>query len=403
MHLYTRKNGNNYYAQFYFKDEKGINKLKSINTGVPKNGSKKEAKKIAEKKKNEFLEAIGNEKIAKLTHTSHSDDLFSDYIKYWLKQMRGSVRDNTLESYEDTCNAHIIPLLGDIRLKDIDQFVLADFIEKELKICKERESKIQKNPSKKIRTSERPFWFSIDKHISQIKMILEFAYNDGDISSNPAKRINKQIIKKIPKSNFKPQPYTPDEIALLKSVIKGETIEIPIIIASYTGLRRSEILGLKWSDIDFAQRIIYVRNTCVIVENKSVYRDNATKTDDSYAVIPLADTLADYLSSLKKQQDVDKAFFGEGYYDSDYVCRWSDGHLIKPNYVSQTFKNVLTKNGLRGTRFHDLRHTVGTTILEATGDIQLTAQVLRHSNINTTSKIYVQPSITYKRKGIDAL
>ena len=408
MTLFTKKNGKCYYAKFYYTDHSGQLKQKSINTHVSKYGSKKEAKVAAEDLIKEFLRKQQLENLMGLsTHTSHSEDYLADYIKYWLSQLEGSVRDNTLESYRDICNSHIIPLLGNYKLKDIDQFVLAAFIEKELEICQERQDYADKlvasNSDEKLKNTERPFWSSISKHVSHIKMILEYAYNDNEIPDNPAKKINKQILKKIPKSTFKAQPYTKKEIELLKSLIKGQVIEIPVIIAAYTGLRRSEILGLKWSDIDFDNRLLYIRNTCVLVDNKPVYRDDEVKTDGSYDILPIADTLSQYLINLKQQQAHERNFCGEGYYDSDYICRWPDGHLIKPNYVSQTFNSILKKNNLRSTRFHDLRHTVGTTILEATGDIELASKVLRHSDSRTTSRIYVQPTTEYKKRGIDSL
>ena len=120
-------------------------------------------------------------------------------------------------------------------------------------------------------------------------------------------------------------------------------------------------------------------------------------------VLPLIKPLREYLLSLKARQEADKEQFQDGYYECDYICRWNDGRLILPNYVSQTLKRVLEKNNLRPTRFHDIRHFVGTQVLAETGDIKLASSCLRHSNISITSDTYVDARVEYKRQGFEVM
>lgn len=410
MTIVTNPKGKWFYCKFYYTDDCGIKRQKLISTGISKYGSKKEAKEIGKRLEEDFLKEIEKKKAKKensFTRESHSDDNIKDYSEYWLSALKGSVKDNTLRAYRDEINTHIVPMLGKIKISNLTQFDLQTFIEQEIMICDKRKASIEQkrrdNPNAKIQSSERPFYSSISKHIATIKMMLEYAYNDGDVDENVAKKINKQIIKKIPKSTFKSIPYTREEVAILRKIVIGSTIEVPVIIASNLGLRRSETLGLKWNDIDFEQNIIYIRNTCILVGAKPVYRNNVTKNESSCNSLPLLPGLKVYLLSVKEKQEHDKQMFGSGYQDSDYICRKKDGSLISPGYLTRTFHAIIVRNKLRVTRFHDLRHTVGTVILEETGDIKLVSEILRHSTIQTTSDLYIQPGLEYKASGLSKL
>ena len=402
MSLINNPNGKSWYWKFNYHDRNGQLRQKSISTGISKKyGSKKEAERIGRELENKFKSKVLCGNVLK----EHSNYSIQEYSYYWLEKMKGSVRDNTLESYKSVVDSHIIPILGEIVLSELDQFDLQHFIDKELDICNKRQLSIDKrlkaNPDAKIRTDERPFFSSIGKHLAIVKMMLEFAYQDGDVTENVAKKINKQVLKKIPESKFVSTPYTNEEIKKLREMIIGTPIEVPVMLTSFFGFRRSEILGLKWSDIDFENKCIYVRNTVVIVNNKAEYRDGITKTVARNLPLPIE--VEEYLLRLKEKQKEDKKIFGRGYRESDYICRNADGSLLKPNYISQKYKKVLNQLGLRHTRFHDLRHTVGTVILEKTGDIKLSSEILGHSNIQTTANLYTQPGMIYKNKGLRAL
>ncbi len=410
MNLYKKKTGKCWFAKFNYIDENGHRKQKSISTGISKYDSKKKALEVGLKLEKEYLKEIEAKKnilTTSVNHVSHSNDTIEEYSEYWLDSLKRSVKENTLNSYREIIEGHINPIIGQVKLSDLDQFVLQAFIMEELSICDERQTIIDKrmaeNKNAVIRTNERPFYNSIKKHLDTIKMMLEYAVNDGEINENVAKKINKQVLKMIPNSKFEPKPYDIDEINILKEAIKGDILETPVVLASTLGLRRSEILGLKWSDIDFSQDLIYIRNTCVLVGATIKYRDNVVKTDSSKDMLPLIPELKDFLLKAKERQETDKEIMGSGYTESDYICRWPDGKLIKPNYISQAFKRFLSKNGLRPIRFHDLRHSVGTIILEKTGDIKLVSEILRHSTIQTTSDIYIQTNADYKARGLNAL
>lgn len=414
MALKRKSNGKVWYWQFKYTDVEGNSKTKMISTGVPSEQesekAKSKARKIGQQKQEAFLKELAKDK--KISHrekkVSHANDTVAEYAEYWLKEMKGSVEDNTLVSYASPLRVHIIPLIGHIKLSELDQIDIKEFINAELAECEERQRVIEEREKKAkgkkvtVRNNEKPYFQSIKKHLAIIKMMLDYAVAEMDLQENVAKKVNKQVLKKIPENDFEPEPYDKDEIAKLREAIKGHHLESAIILASYLGLRREEVLGLRWSDIDFENQRVHIRNVCVLVGTEIVYREK-TKTKKSKATMHIINSLMNYLLELKEQQEKDRELFGYGYIENDYVCKWSDGKPIKPNNVSQAYKRLLKQIGLRHTRFHDLRHTVGTIILEETGDIKLAQQTLRHTNIETTANIYVKHSEQSISEGLERL
>ena len=420
MALVQKSDSKNWYFTFKYKDPvTGNEKSKWINTGIScekaTQRAKNEAMRIGLEEKERFLEelALAQEekkdlRISPKPHTRHSDDTVNEYAEYWLKEMRGSVEDSTLNSYEMPLRRHILPRIGEIKLCDLDQFVLKDFINSELDECVERQIAIDElkkkigNDNLKVQPQKRPFYQSIRKHLRVISIMLNYAVSEGDIPENPVPKINPQVLKKIPESTFESHPYNKEEIARLREAIRGHHLESAIIIASYLGLRREEVLGLRWKDIDLENQRVYIRNVCRMVGSKVEYVEK-TKTKASNTSLAIIAPLKNYLVELKQKQEIDRELYGEGYIETDIVCRWPDGRPIKPNNVSHGYARVLEKAGLRPTRFHDLRHTVGTIILEETGDLKLASAALRHADIGITANTYINPDEDFIRRGLETL
>ena len=189
---------------------------------------------------------------------------------------------------------------------------------------------------------------------------------------------------------------------LYRPIASKVHIEVPVIIAIYTGLRREEILGLRWQDIDFDNRILHIKNTCTKVGTKIVYAEK-TKTKLSRRTVPMVDELYDYLLLQQYIQQKNREFFGDGYIDTDLVCVWKDGKPIKPDNLSKRFNRFLKENNLRIIRFHDIRHSFGSVIFNITGDIKVVSDLLGHSNISTTSNIYVKTNEKHKKEAVNYL
>ena len=389
MALISKKNGKNWYYQFKYKDINGKIQTKSVNTKIPKTHTsereKNKAIAIGLKAREEFLNNYENEilRIQGITDgIDYSIYTFEEYSKHWLNEIQHEIQESTAYDYKLHLNAHINPIIGNIKLNEINRNTIKYFFDTEFNDCL---SKIERN--------EKNYMQSIGKHLSTLSCILDFAYEENAIIENPVPNLRKRYIKQLRKYKVKSEiiPYSWDELMKLKEVVlKSDVhIEAPVIIGIYTGLRREEILGLRWQDIDFDNKLLFIRNTCTMVGTKIVYQER-TKTEKSRRTVPIIDELYTYLLSLKEKQQKNKEFFGDGYINTDLVCVWPDGKPIKPVNLSKRFTRLLADNNLRKIRFYDLRHSFGTVLYNSTGDIKLVSSWLGHSNISTTSDIYVK-------------
>jgi len=241
-----------------------------------------------------------------------------------------------------------------------------------------------------------------------------------------AKMIDRHLLDNLPTKDTELEPYTKEEIEALLTYVKGTKMEVPIVLASALGLRREEVLGLKFKDVDWLNSRIHINDTVIKVNGVSsaIYKKR-TKTQSSKRHYYLSNELREYLLLVREEQDKLRRILGDDYdnhtitYEDDFkqikeidyisnnldfICRDELGQVLKPNYISQSFNNILKKNNLRPTRFHDLRHSVGTIILETTHDMKLAQTTLGHSNIGTTMNIYAGAvSDDYIRQGTDIM
>lgn len=178
---------------------------------------------------------------------------------------------------------------------------------------------------------------------------------------------------------------------LLLSCVKGDGAEFPVLMAAFYGLRRSEIMGLKWAAIDFDANTITIAHVVVEVSIDGKYTivaKDRPKNKKSYRTLPLVPEYRRLLLQMKKHQEEYRELCGNCYHESDYIYVNDIGEQIKPNYVTQHFKLVLRKNNLREITFHELRHTCASLLLKSGISMKDIQAWLGHSNYNTTANIY---------------
>ncbi len=208
--------------------------------------------------------------------------------------------------------------------------------------------------------------------------------------------IEKNIADKVerPKKNvFKASHYSKEEVYMLLKLIEGDKLELVVRIAAYYGLRRSEVLGLRWSAIDFDKKVIHINHkvveaceggkTVIVCEDK-------LKTKSSNRALPLIPAIETALLKQKERQEMYKSVFKKGYSNEylDYICTDELGNILRPNFVTEHFAMVLKKNGLRRIRFHDLRHTCASLLLDSGVSMKQIQVWLGHSTFSTTADIY---------------
>ena len=160
------------------------------------------------------------------------------------------------------------------------------------------------------------------------------------------------------------------------------------------------MLGLKWENVDFVKRTIYIVET--LQQNTGGDYTDETKTESSTRTMPITKKAYTVLYAKKQEQEQMKKLMGKHYTDSDYVCTWKDGKVIKPNYLSSTFHDVV-KGVFKKVRLHDLRHSAATNLLEMGFSIAQVAEWLGHSSPEITLRYYAHATAQSKMQIANAL
>jgi len=331
----------------------------------------------------------------------------TDFYEYVLQFVEGSAdRDlalNTYISYSGMCNARIKDFFHTkYRVKDIDYFVLDEFF--------------------KTFTEDGLARTTKTRYKALIKQVLDEAVETELIAANPIYRFKKGTFGK---SNFKSKPYNDEEMdeLLEKLMATNDLIAKLSAITFYYALRREEVLGWKWSQIDFDKKTISLETAILDVSSKlspttirkkfkavskvfttkgrsHIIEQSTLKTDGSSAEMPLLDSVCDLLKEIKAETERNKEMFGNCYDKrfEEYVFVRPDGYIITPTYVSGHFSHLLKKLDMRHIRFHDVRHTTATLLLKQGWSIKHIQEWLRHSDPATTAKFYLDPDNEEKKK-----
>ncbi len=230
---------------------------------------------------------------------------------------------------------------------------------------------------------------TVEKHYVLFNLIFERAIRQKIITpeTNPMNDVKKPVVKPYI-ANF----YTAKELKQLSTIIKEDVLEIAILLASHYGLRRSEVLGIKWQAIDFDTNIIIIKHTVTKVkgtgENQIISCKNLAKTDSGYRTYPLAPTIREKLLEHRKNIEENRKFFGNTYVEQtkDYVCVKENGELIKPNHFTKRFKDIIKRNDIRKIRPHDLRHSVGSLLAIKNVNQKLIQDFMGHANISSSDR-----------------
>ena len=215
----------------------------------------------------------------------------------------------------------------------------------------------------------------------------------------------------LPKAEEKEiEPLTVDEVQKVLKAAEGTPMYALIVLDIFTGMRKGEILGLQWEYVDFENKCLYVRkNLCRVKSDVSVSGKKtefvlmSPKTKKSNRTIPLTDEVIHVLKQHKTQQNITKMKYRDVYQDNDIVFAKWDGTFEDPREVLRRFHSIVAKAGVRKCRFHDLRHTFASILLNEGESMKNIQELLGHSTITTTMDVYSHISQTSKKRSIDKL
>lgn len=286
------------------------------------------------------------------------DTTFAYYINGWLDGKDVTARANTARSYHDYATKHILPALGKYDVREITWRVLQNFYNGLLKTHKVN---------------------SVKKYDIVVSGALEDAIRDGVLEINPSK-----LVKWPKREKFEARAFSKEDAAKLLDIAEraGEPMRAAITLGLCYGLRREEVCGLRWVDIDFQQETMHIRHT--VTQNGTVLLDDDhTKTTRSNRVISLIQNTIPYLRNLRDEQ------LKTGL-PLDKVVAWPDGHNLRPDGITRMFKTLLRNNGMDTTmRFHELRHTAASMLASAGVPPKQLQAFLGHGDISITYDVYV--------------
>lgn len=357
-----------YYALVCYK-EGTEHKQKWIALHLPAKNNKRKAEAMLDEIKKQYEEAYS---------TPGGDTLFTTYIKKWLEQKRQTIELSTWEGYKIYAERHIIPYFEPMKisLRDLKPKHIRDYYE-------------YKYTTGRLDGKDGGLSIpSIKKHGIVIKEVLNEAVFSELITRNPADGV------KLPAKDIKERRevfLTAAQANEMLRAFQGHRLEGLVYITLYYGLRRSEVLGLRWSAIDFEKGTLTINHT--VVKNLTVERKDSTKTQSSYHTYKLIDDVRRVLLEQLARQRSYRKIFGDQYVESDYVFTWEDGRLFKPDYITRAFQKVIEANdGLPKMRFHDLRHSTASVLYDMGWDLKDTQSWLRHSSIEMTADTYTHIS-----------
>lgn len=357
----------------------GKRKQKSIATGLPVKGNKRRAEELLEKYKLEYSEpASGKARGSK-------SPLFADFMRDWLESTKRSIERTTYQSYKNMFDARI-----DKHFRDLG-VTLAEVEPKHIEMLHEKIFRDGFTAN------------TVIHYHAVIRKALQYAVKNGLIDHNPADRVDR------PKLNrYLAGHYSREELMTLFEAVKEDPISVVILLAAYYGLRRSEVLGLRWSCIDFEQKTITINHK--VTEGKEdgktvLFTEDKLKTKSSFRTLPLIPAVEELLKTVRTRQEQYRKLFKKSYDASylDYICVDQMGVLFRPNYITDHFHWLLEHYQLRKIRFHDLRHSCASLLLAQGIPMKSIQEWLGHSTFATTADIYSHLDFSSKRESAEAI
>ena len=365
----TLKNGK-YYAVLNYKNAGGQRKTKWISLGLSEKGNKRKAEAELARLRAEF-------EPPKEAGDLSSDMLFADYLLEWLEIAKGRLAHATYGAYQGLLKSTIVPY----------------FRKKKLTLRELEARHLQMFYSEMLR---RVTPNTVIHYHAVIHSALKYAVKTDMLIQNVADKVDRPR-----KNSFQPVFLSADEMQKMFEALLGTKLELPVLVAAFYGLRRGEVVGLKWDAIDFEQGTISVKRTVTstIIDGKyQEFEQQSAKTKSSLRSLPLVSNIREKLLALREQQKENRRVCGKCYskkYDG-YVFVDAMGNIFNPRSVTANFSKLLEQNGLRHIRFHDLKHSCASLLLANGVPLKHIQEWLGHSDFTTTANIYSHLDYKFK-------
>ncbi|HEY3670029.1 MAG TPA: site-specific integrase [Acidimicrobiia bacterium] len=325
-----------------------------------------ETRKEAERARTEILSRLDHG-----TYVEPDRRTLSDFLEHdWLPAIKARIRPSTWDSYARNVRLHVVPELGGEHLQSITPARLNRFYAEMLE-------------SGRI-GSERGL---SPKTVRYVHGIIRKAFADA-VRWNVVQRNVADLADppKVGAAGREMQTWTADELRTFLHHIEDQRLYAAYLLAATTGMRRGEVLGLRWQDVDLDLARLSVRQTIVSVAYEIKFAE--PKTTRSRRSIALDQRTVAVLRSWRKVQLEDRILLGDDYENSGLVFTREDGRFIHPDRFSQLFDKYVGSSGLPRIRLHDLRHTHASLALAAGVHPKVVSERLGHATVAFTLDVY---------------
>ena len=347
-----------------------------LSTGLTAKGNKRKAEQMLREKLSEA---------EKETAAPCADMLVSDCVRFWLTKAQHRVDEVTYRGYKQTAKTQILPYF------DANGLSLRDCTVKKLQAYfdeKHERGRLDGKGGLSAKTM---------RHLRTIlSLSFDEAIKEGQLAANPCK-----LVELPRKERYEAHFYSTEQLHKLFAVMKDDPMLPLVKITALYGLRRSEVLGLKWDSVDFTNGLVLIHHTVCKLGVK-IEKDK-TKTESSRRSFPMTAEARSIFLTAKAEEEENRRQFGRAYQANDYIFKWPDGTPFAPDYVTHHFAKVLKQNGLPHIRFHELRHSCAILLLNNGFALKDVQEWMGHSDIQTTANIYGHIDTARKRGMADKL
>jgi integrase len=330
-----------------------------------------------------------------------------NYLTYWLREVvRSRVRPTTYTSYEQLVRSYIMPGIGKKSLIRLSAPELRTFLNEVKRTCqccalgKDARRPAGKRRCCALRPKQCCGAYLSDGTVRYIhrvvRVALQDAILDGLLTHNVAKNLRMTF-------RYRPRfkPLTAGEARAVLRAASSDRLYALYAVALAVGLRRGEALGVRWSDIDFGEAVLTVRQAVHRVDGQLTV--GPVKTADSERAVALPKSLVSALLAHREAQAAQRATAGARWTDHDLVFPTTIGTPMDPRNLNRHFAALCDSAGVRRVRFHDLRHSCATLLYEQGVRIENIQDVLGHSSPTITKTLYVDPTDKVRRKAVEKL